>query len=83
MNMYDDFSVCNYSLFIKLIFYINNKKGVDLKLQHRISRNNSFSRNLENRFLSQPFMNHRTAREWGGHFFNSSLPLPLAYTLVE
>ena len=29
-------------------------------------------------FLSQPFMNHRTAGEGGGHFFNSSLPLPLA-----
>ena len=32
---------------IKLIFYIKNKKAVDLKLQHRISRNNSFS-NVEN-----------------------------------
>ena len=29
-------------------------------------------------FLPQPFTNHRTAREGGGHFFNSSLPLPLA-----
>ena len=29
-------------------------------------------------FLSQPFTNHRTAGEGGGHFFNSSLPLPLA-----
>ena len=27
-------------------------------------------------FLSWPFTNHRTAREGGGHFFNSSLPLP-------
>ena len=26
-------------------------------------------------FLSQPFTNHRTAGEGGGHFFNSSLPL--------
>ena len=26
--------------------------------------------------LSQPFTNHRTAGEEGGHFFNSSLPLP-------
>ena len=26
-------------------------------------------------FLSQPFMDHRTAGEGGGHFFNSSLPL--------
>ena len=34
-------------LLIKLIFYIKNKKAVDLKLQHRISRNNSFS-NVEN-----------------------------------
>ena len=25
-------------------------------------------------FLSRPFMNHRTAEEGGGHFFNSSLP---------
>ena len=29
-------------------------------------------------FLLRPFMNHRTAREGGGHFFNSSLPLPPA-----
>ena len=29
-------------------------------------------------FLSQPFTNHRTAGEEGGHFFNSSLPLPPA-----
>ena len=34
-------------LLIKLIFYIKNKKAVDLKLQDRISRNNSFS-NVEN-----------------------------------
>ena len=25
-----------------------------------------------------PFTNHRTAREGGGHFFNSSIPLPPA-----
>ena len=31
---------------MKLIFYIKNKKTVDLKLQQRISRNNSFSRYL-------------------------------------
>ena len=29
-------------------------------------------------FLPRPFTNHRTAREGGGHFFNSSLPLPPA-----
>ena len=29
-------------------------------------------------FLSQPFTNHRTAGEGGGHSFNSSLPLPPA-----
>ena len=29
-------------------------------------------------FLSRPFRNHRTAGEGGGHFFNSSLPLPSA-----
>ena len=29
-------------------------------------------------FLLQPFTNHRTARERGGHFFNSSLPLTSA-----
>ena len=29
-------------------------------------------------FLSRPFTNHRTAGEGGGHFFNSSLPLPPA-----
>ena len=27
-------------------------------------------------FLLRPFTNHRTAGEGGGHFFNSSLPLP-------
>ena len=33
-------------------------------------------------FLSQPFTNHRTAGEVGGHFFNSSLPLrPASQTL--
>ena len=31
---------------IKLIFYIENKKAVDLKLQQRINRNNPFSRYL-------------------------------------
>ena len=29
-------------------------------------------------FLSRTFMNHKTAGEGGGHFFNSSLPLPTA-----
>ena len=29
-------------------------------------------------FLSRTFTNHRTAGEGGGHFFNSSLPLPPA-----
>ena len=29
-------------------------------------------------FLSQPFTNHRTAGDEGGHFFNFSLPLPPA-----
>ena len=29
-------------------------------------------------FLSRRFTNHRTAGEGGGHFFNSSLPLPPA-----
>ena len=29
-------------------------------------------------FLSRTFANHRTAGEVGGHFFNSSLPLPHA-----
>ena len=33
---------------MKLLFYIKNKKAVDLKLQYRISRDNSFSRYLEN-----------------------------------
>ena len=33
-------------------------------------------------FLSQPFTNHRTAGEVGGHFFNSLLPLrPASQTL--
>ena len=31
---------------IKLIFYIKDKKAVDLKLPHRISRNQRFSRYL-------------------------------------
>ena len=30
------------------IFYIANKKTVDLKFQHRISRDNEFNRYLEN-----------------------------------
>ena len=29
-------------------------------------------------FLSQTFMNHRTAGEGGGYLFNSPLPFPLA-----
>ena len=29
-------------------------------------------------FVSQTFMNHRTARKGGGHSINSSLPLPTA-----
>ena len=29
-------------------------------------------------FLSRTFMNHRTAEEGGGHYFNSSRPLPPA-----
>ena len=29
-------------------------------------------------FLSRTFTNHRTPGEGGGHFFNSSRPLPLA-----
>ena len=29
-------------------------------------------------FLLRTFTNHRTAEEGGGHFFNSSLPLPTA-----
>ena len=33
---------------IKLIFYMKNKKTVHLKLQHRISKKNSFSRYLGN-----------------------------------
>ena len=33
---------------IKLIFYMKNKKKVYLKLQHRVSKKNSFSRYLEN-----------------------------------
>ena len=33
---------------IKLIFYMKNKKTVDLKFQHRISKKNSFSRSLGN-----------------------------------
>ena len=30
--------------FIVSLVYVKNKKAVDLKLQHRINRNNSFSR---------------------------------------
>ena len=40
------FPVCNYRKTIKLIFYIKNKKAVDLKLQHRVSGINLFSRYL-------------------------------------
>ena len=32
---------------IKLIFYMRNKKTIHLKLQHRISKKNSFSRYLK------------------------------------
>ena len=35
-------------LLMKLIFYMKNKKTVHLKLQHRITKKNSFSRYLEN-----------------------------------
>ena len=34
-------------------------------------------------FLAQTFANHRTTGEWGGHFFNSSLPLPLAPQILR
>ena len=34
-------------------------------------------------FLSQPFTNHRTAEEGGGHLFNSSLPLPPASQTLD
>ena len=36
---------------IKCIFYIKNKKAVDLKLQDRIRRNNSFIRHLSPKTL--------------------------------
>ena len=34
-------------------------------------------------FLSQPFTNHKTAGEGGGHLFNSSVPLPLASQILR
>ena len=34
-------------------------------------------------FLSRTFTNHRTAEEGGGHFFNSSLPLPPASQTIR
>ena len=34
-------------------------------------------------FLSQPFMDHRTAGEGGGHFYNSSLPLHLLHRYLD
>ena len=34
-------------------------------------------------FLSRTFTNHRTAGEGGGHFFNSSLPLPPASQTIR
>ena len=34
-------------------------------------------------FLSRTFTNHRTAGEGGGHFFNSSLPLPPASQAIR
>ena len=43
------FSVRNNSFPNKIDILYKNKKTVDLKLQHRISRNNSFSR-----YLSSP-----------------------------
>ena len=44
--------ICNlcelwfFCIWLKLVFYIKKKKAVELKLQHRISRNNLFSRHL-------------------------------------
>ena len=34
-------------------------------------------------FLSRAFTNHRTTREGGGYFFNSSLPLPPASQTLD
>ena len=34
-------------------------------------------------FLSRTFMNHRTAGEGGGHFFNSSLPAIMAKVMTK
>ena len=34
-------------------------------------------------FLSRTFTNHRTSGEGGGHFFNSSLPLPSASQTIR
>ena len=34
-------------------------------------------------FLSRIFMNHRTAGEGGGHFINSSLPLPATSKIIR
>ena len=42
------FSSCNYSFANKVDILHEEKTPVDLKLQHKINRNNSFSRYLEN-----------------------------------
>ena len=48
-NLYElCFSAGNYSFAIKILLLNEEQKTVDLKLQHRISKKNSFSRYLEN-----------------------------------
>ena len=58
-------------------WFLNTSKGfiaLYLMLEHLKYFLNDFFFYLG--FLTQPFTNHRTAGEGGGHFFNSSVPLP-------
>ena len=88
-NMDDGFSICHYKIkepkkyfrdqtvfFERGVLYLDPKwlpskliiKNTRLKMQFFFYHD----------FLSRTFTNHRTAGKEGGHFFNSSLPIPSA-----
>ena len=61
------------------LFSFRRKSELSVKTKRLTVIRKSFSEEiffLYLGFLSRPFANHRTAGERGGHFFNSSLPLP-------
>ena len=88
-NMDDGFSICHYKIkeptnyfrdqtvfFERGVLYLDPKwlpskltiKSARLKMQFFFYHD----------FLSRTFTNHRTPGKEGGHFFNSSLPIPSA-----